>query len=70
MPRTHKSNRSLAKRIKVTSSGKITKRKPGQNHFNAKDSGNAGMRKHGSKASPQEYAKHFQKLLPSRNIAS
>jgi ribosomal protein L35 len=70
MPRHSKSNRSLAKRIKVTASGKVMKRKPGQNHFNAKDSGKAGLRKHGSKLAPQEYVKSFQKLLPDLNIAS
>ena len=70
MPKTHKSNRSLAKRIKITASGKVLKRKPGQNHFNAKDSGSTGLQKRGSKDSPVEYKKSFQKLLPSRNIAS
>lgn len=70
MPKTHKSNRSLAKRVKVTASGKVTKRKPNQNHFNAKDSGAAGLRKHGSMPAPQEYAKQFQKLLPSENISA
>lgn len=70
MPRHSKSNRSLAKRIKVTSTGKVMKRKPGQNHFNAKDSGKTGMHKHGDKAAPQEYIKSFQKLLQSKNIAS
>jgi ribosomal protein L35 len=70
MPKFHKSNRSLAKRIKITGTGKVLKRKPGQNHFNAKDSGDAGMRKHGFKASPEEYTKGFQKLLPNQRIAS
>lgn len=70
MPKTHKSNRSLAKRIKITSKGKVTKRKPGQNHFNAKDNGAAGLRKHGSKQSPVEFQKSFQSLLPARKIAS
>jgi ribosomal protein L35 len=70
MPNLHKSNRSLAKRIKVTASGKVTKRKPRQNHFNAKDSGVVGLRKHGSMTAPQEYNKQFQKLLPSENISS
>lgn len=65
MPRTHKSNRSLLKRIKITGSGKIMKRNPGQNHFNAKDSGITGLRKHGQKESPIEYAKGFRSLLPS-----
>ena len=31
-----KSNKSLAKRIRVTKSGKLKARKPGFNHFNAK----------------------------------
>ncbi|MCC6934543.1 MAG: 50S ribosomal protein L35 [Candidatus Yanofskybacteria bacterium] len=70
MPKTHKSNRSLAKRIKITGTGKVLKRKPGQNHFNAKDSGSAGLQKRGQKHSPISYAKSFQKLLPSRRISS
>jgi ribosomal protein L35 len=70
MPNHHKTNRSLIKRIKITSTGKVLKRKPGQNHFNAKDGGKAGMRKHGFKGSPIEYAKGFQALLPNKHIAS
>lgn len=33
-----KTNKSLTKRLKVTKNGKIIARKPGQNHFNAKES--------------------------------
>ncbi|MEK7148375.1 MAG: 50S ribosomal protein L35 [Patescibacteria group bacterium] len=33
-----KSNKSFTKRLKVTKTGKILGRKPGQNHFNAKRS--------------------------------
>ncbi len=33
-----KTNKSFSKRLKVTRRGKITARKPGQNHFNAKES--------------------------------
>lgn len=33
-----KTNKSLAKRLKVTKKGKILARKPGFNHFNAKQS--------------------------------
>ena len=69
MTKSHKSNRSLAKRIKVTSSGKVVKRKPQQNHFNAKDSGVVGLRKHGFTPAPEEYLKDFRELLPSKNIA-
>ena len=33
-----KTNKSYAKRVKVTKSGKVLARKPGINHFNAKAS--------------------------------
>ncbi|MCH7883357.1 50S ribosomal protein L35 [Patescibacteria group bacterium] len=33
-----KTNKSFAKRLKITKSGKILTRKPGQNHFLAKKS--------------------------------
>ncbi|OGC88144.1 hypothetical protein A2419_01600 [Candidatus Adlerbacteria bacterium RIFOXYC1_FULL_48_26] len=32
-----KTNKSFTKRIKITKNGKIVARKPGQNHFNAKE---------------------------------
>jgi len=32
-----KTNKALAKRLKITKNGKILARKPGQNHFNAKE---------------------------------
>jgi ribosomal protein L35 len=32
-----KTNKSYMKRFKVTRTGKITSRRPGQNHFNAKE---------------------------------
>lgn len=34
-----KTNKSYTKRLKVTRNGKIVARRPGQNHFNAKESG-------------------------------
>ena len=34
-----KTNKSYLKRIKVTKNGKLVARKPGRNHFNAKQSG-------------------------------
>ena len=33
-----KTNKSFSKRLKVTKNGKILSRKPGTNHFNAKES--------------------------------
>lgn len=40
-----KTNKSYAKRFKVTKSGKITSRRPGQNHFNAKERTGTSMSK-------------------------
>ena len=34
-----KTNKSYTKRVRVTKNGKLVVRKPGQNHFNAKQSG-------------------------------
>jgi len=34
-----KTNKSFTKRIKVTKNGKLIARRPGQNHFNARQSG-------------------------------
>ncbi len=33
-----KTNKSFTKRLKITRNGKLIARKPGQNHFNAKES--------------------------------
>lgn len=40
-----KTNKSFSKRLKVSKNGKITARKAGQNHFNAKESRNKQMSK-------------------------
>ncbi len=38
-----KTNKSFTKRLKITRNGKIVSRKPGQNHFNAKESRSGRM---------------------------
>jgi ribosomal protein L35 len=43
-----KTNKSFTKRIKVTKNGKLVARKPGHNHFNAKESGTERRLKHQS----------------------
>lgn len=40
-----KNLKTFSKRIKVTKNGKLVGRKPGQNHFNSKESGNKGLQK-------------------------
>ncbi|MFA6273842.1 MAG: 50S ribosomal protein L35 [Candidatus Paceibacterota bacterium] len=38
-----KTNKSYSKRLKLTKNGKVISRKPGFNHFNAKQSRNAQL---------------------------
>jgi len=45
-----KTNKSYTKRIRVTRTGKLMARVKGQNHFNAKQSGNERRNKRGSVA--------------------
>ena len=40
-----KTNKSYTKRLRVTRRGKIIARQPGQNHFNAKESGSGRLRR-------------------------
>ncbi len=40
-----KTNKSFSKRLRVSKNGKIIARVPGQNHFNAKESGKGHMRR-------------------------
>jgi ribosomal protein L35 len=40
-----KTNKSYLKRLRVTRTGKVLARKPGQNHFNAKESSSKTMSK-------------------------
>lgn len=40
-----KPNKSILKRIKITKTGKLIRRRSGQNHFNAKESRRAQRRK-------------------------
>lgn len=57
-----KTKKALLKRIKITGTGKIMKRPPRQNHFNAKDSGNQTRQKRGDKVGPRELI-HSAKAL-------
>lgn len=38
-----KTNKSFTKRLRLTKNGKIVARRPGQNHFNAKESSSGRM---------------------------
>lgn len=40
-----KTNKSFSKRIKVTKNGKLVTRRPGHNHFNARQTGEQRLRR-------------------------
>jgi len=63
MSHSGKTNKSFLKRIKISGTGKIMKRHPGQNHFNAKDSGNATRAKHNEKVGPHELNDKVKALI-------
>ena len=65
MTHTGKTNKSFLKRMKITGNGKLIKRPPGQNHFNAKDSGDASRQKRGHKIAPKELVRNAKALLQS-----
>ena len=58
-----KTKKALLKRVKITGRSKIMKRPPGQNHFNAKDSGGQTRQKRGDKVGPHELIKSTKSLL-------
>lgn len=60
-----KTKKALLKRIKITATGKVLKRRPGQNHFNAKDSGQQTRRKRGEKIVPK-YLHNTTKVLANK----
>ena len=65
MAHTGKTKKAFLKRIKITGTGKLMKRPPGQNHFNAKDSGKETRRKKGQKMAPHQLIRNAKALLPS-----
>lgn len=57
-----KTNKSYTKRLKVTKTGKVLARRPGQNHFNAKASRKNQLKKRGTdefKISPKNKSRYM-----------
>lgn len=65
MPHTGKTNKSFLKRVKITGTGKMMKRPPHQDHFNAKESGSAARNKKGHVLTPKILMKSAKALLQS-----
>ena len=60
-----KTNKSFTKRLRVSRNGKIIARAPGQNHFNAKQSGKSRMR-HARAVSVNMSIQDRSRFLPSK----
>jgi ribosomal protein L35 len=54
-----KPNKSILKRIKITKTGKLIRRRTGQNHFNAKESGRSQRRKRATLAFPKSFQREI-----------
>lgn len=59
-----KTNKSYTKRIKLTKNGKVKVRPKGQNHFNAKESGNTTRAKRGTKENFVISKKKLARFIP------
>ena len=58
-----KTSKSISKRFKVTKKGKVLKRAAGQDHFNARESGNTTRNKRRDRQMNAIYSKTIKKLL-------
>ncbi|MBU0614286.1 50S ribosomal protein L35 [Patescibacteria group bacterium] len=59
-----KTNKTLAKRVKLTSTGKLLKRKAGQDHFNSRESGKVRRNKRRDIDVPKTLQKAIKNMLP------
>lgn len=59
-----KTHKALAKRVKITRTGKIIKRKAGQDHFNSRESGNVTRMKRTDVSMTSTLRKAIKAMLP------
>lgn len=59
-----KTRQAVAKRFKVTKNGKVIKRTAGQDHFNARESGNTKRAKRRDSSIAHVDAKNIKKMIP------
>ncbi|MEA3248972.1 MAG: 50S ribosomal protein L35 [Patescibacteria group bacterium] len=58
-----KTHKALAKRFKVTKTGKILKRTAGQDHFNSRESGKITRNKRRDRQMSDSFAKTIKQLI-------
>jgi large subunit ribosomal protein L35 len=59
-----KTSKTIAKRVKLTKTGKLLKRKAGQGHFNSRESGNTTRNKRRDVSVSESYAKNLKQFMP------
>lgn len=59
-----KTSKTVAKRMKMTKSGKLLKRKGGQGHFNSRESGNTTRNKRRDLEVSASYTRNLKQLMP------
>lgn len=59
-----KTHKTIAKRVKLTKSGKLLKRKNGQDHFNSRESGKVTRNKRRDLSVSESYKKNILSLMP------
>ncbi|MCR4311865.1 MAG: 50S ribosomal protein L35 [Candidatus Uhrbacteria bacterium] len=62
-----KTHKALAKRVRITRTGKIIKRKAGQDHFNGRESGNTTRNKRTDINVSKTLRRAIKTLLPYSN---
>jgi len=63
-----KTHKALSKRVKITKTGKILKRKGGQDHFNSRESGKVVKNKRRDDQLSSTHRKAVKSLLPHHRI--
>lgn len=63
-----KTHKALAKRVRITKTGKMIKRKAGQNHFNSREASKVTRNKRTDLAFPSSVVKGVKTLLPYHNV--
>ncbi|HBK34806.1 hypothetical protein A2239_01125 [Candidatus Uhrbacteria bacterium RIFOXYA2_FULL_40_9] len=59
-----KTHKALAKRIKITKTGKVLKRTAGQDHFNGRETGKTTRNKRSDKTMSKAHTRAIKTLIP------
>lgn len=58
-----KTNKTVSKRIKITATGKLLKRKAGQDHYNSRESGNVTRSKRSDLLVSKRYTRNIKSII-------